>query len=129
MHKVARLHTLFGLCFIVVGLGIGVYMGASGNHTQKVTHAHILLIGFVLSLLYSSIYRLWIDDAPSKLAVAQLALHHLGAVGIGAGLFLMFGGVATEEALGPLLGTASNLVFLSAILMLVIFVRSGKRAG
>ncbi|MCL4745167.1 MAG: hypothetical protein KJZ83_07110 [Burkholderiaceae bacterium] len=124
--KIARLHTLFGLCFVIVGLAVGVYMGASGNHTQQVTHAHILLIGFVLSLLYASIYRLWIPEGPSKLALAQLVLHHLGAVGLGVALFMLFGQIATEASLGPLLGIASNAVLLAAVLMLVIFLRSAK---
>ncbi len=126
--KIARLHTLFGLFFVIVGLSIGVYMGASGNHTQQVTHAHILLIGFVLSLLYASIYRLWIPEGASRLAIAQLALHHLGAVALAVALFMLFGKVAPEASLAPLLAIASNAVLLAAVLMLVIFLRSAKKA-
>ena len=36
--------------FLIVGITIGSYMGGSGDHTLAVSHAHINLLGFTLSI-------------------------------------------------------------------------------
>ena len=75
MIKIARWHTLCGLALAIAGMGLGIYMAASHDHGQHVTHAHLLLLGFVVSVLYGLIYRIWIPGQDSRLAWLQLALH------------------------------------------------------
>jgi len=126
MYIIARRHTLFGLCFAVVGMGLGIYMAASHNHQQHVTHAHLLLVGFVVSLVYAGVYRLWLADEPSTLARVQLVLHHIGTVFMSLGLFLLYGRWMAPAMLEPLLALASIAVLLAAVLMLVLFVRATR---
>lgn len=71
------------------------------NYGELVAHAHILLIGFVLSFVY------------------------------GVGLFLVYGGIVSEPTMGPILGTGAVCVLLAMLLMLHMVIRfgSGVRAA
>ncbi len=68
-------------------------MAESGNRRQLVTHAHILLTGFAVSLFYAIIHKLWLPQPNKAVARAQFVLRQLAAVGLLLGLLLMFGGV------------------------------------
>lgn len=126
ISSISRWHVMFGLGFAVLGMALGIYMAISKNHGQHVTHAHVLLLGFVVSVLYGAIYRLWLAAASARLATIQTGLHQVGSVLIVSGLFLLFSGTATEDALGPLLGGGSIAAISSAVLMLYQFVRAGQ---
>ena len=116
---------MFGLCFAVLGMALGIYMAISKNHVQHVTHAHILLLGFVVSVLYGAIYRLWLASTSGRLVTIQTGLHQIGSVLLVAGLFFLYSGAATEDSLGPLLGAGSIAVISSAVLMFYQMVRVG----
>jgi len=47
-------YVVWALSYAAVGLVLGIYMAATHNHAELVTHAHILLIGFVVSLIVRS---------------------------------------------------------------------------
>jgi len=55
-----RKYLVWALGYAVAGMCVGLYMGASGNHGEMVAHAHILLIGFAVSLFYGLIHKLWL---------------------------------------------------------------------
>ena len=44
-----RHYVLSALGYGLLGLVLGLYMSASGQHQQLVTHAHIMLVGFLLA--------------------------------------------------------------------------------
>ena len=118
-----RKYLLFSLAYVALGMGLGVYMGASHNHVQLVTHAHILLVGFVVSFLYSLVHKLWLHQPSRGLANAQFLLHQFGAALMFVGLFLLFGGFVPEPTIGPVLGIASVIVLLAALLMIVLVLK------
>jgi len=119
-----REYLVFALAYVVVGMGLGLYMGASQNHGQLVTHAHPLLVGFVVSFIYAIIHKLWLPAPGRGLAHAQLVLHQLGALVMCAALFGMFAGFGSEDSLGPVLGIASAAVLAGAVLMVVLVAKS-----
>ena len=47
----SRRYLVWALCYAAIGMALGIYMAASHNHGELVTHAHVLLVGFVLSLV------------------------------------------------------------------------------
>ncbi len=49
-----RQYVITALGYGLLGLLLGIYMAHSQNHLQHVTHAHIMLIGFVVSLSTAS---------------------------------------------------------------------------
>ena len=116
--QIARWHVTFGLGFAVIGMALGIYMAVSQNHAEHPTHAHILLLGFVVSVLYGVVYKLWLAGTSARMAALQTVLHELGATVLAVALFLLFGGQATEATLGPILGFGSICALLGAVLML-----------
>ena len=117
-------YLVWALCYAVAGMGVGIFMGMSQNHAQHVTHAHILLVGFVTSLIYGVIHKLWLIDKMPRLAMAQFIVHHVGAVTMFVGLLLLFGNVLPLAQLDPMLALASLTVTLGVVLMLVMVVKS-----
>ena len=114
--------TSFG--YAILGLTLGIYMAATKNTGQLVTHAHILLIGFVLSFIYGLCHKLWLDNLVSKLSLAQFYIHQIGTAGVVIGLFLYFGQFVAIETIDPLLAASSIAILISMILMKVLFVKA-----
>ncbi|MEO5830747.1 MAG: TonB-dependent receptor [Rhodanobacter sp.] len=118
-----RKFLLCGFAYAVVGMGLGVYMGASGNHVLFIAHAHILLVGFVVSFIYALVHKLWMTGSTGRLAGFQFYLHQFAALVMTSGLVLLFGGVLPETTLGPVLGVATVGVLLAMMLMAWMVVR------
>ena len=113
--------TAFG--YAILGLSLGIFMAASKNHGQHVTHAHIMLIGFLLSFIYGLCHKLWLNNSTSKLAIIQFYVHQLGSAVVLLGLFLLYGQFVDLETIDPVLAAASITVFAGVILMKIEFVR------
>ena len=123
-----RKYVLWAFGYAIVGLALGIYMAASKNHGQLVTHAHIMLVGFLLSFVYGLCHRLWLKDTAPRLALTQYYLHHAGSLVLLTGLFLMYSGRVDADTAGPILGLSSIAVFASLVMMKILFIRS-TRAG
>jgi hypothetical protein len=119
---------LTSLGYAILGLALGIFMAASKNHGHLVTHAHIMLIGFVVSFIYALCHKLWLNNSDSKLASAQYYVHQVGTFFIVIGLFLYYGKFVTLETIDPVLAAASITVFIGMILMKVLFIKSMKSA-
>lgn len=105
--------TAFG--YAILGLLLGIYMAASKNHGQYVTHAHIMLIGFLLSFVYGLCHKLWLNNSTSKLAIAQFYVHQIGSFVVLLGLFLLYGQFVALETIDPILAAASITVFVGVV--------------
>ncbi len=119
-----RKYLLWALGYAALGMALGVYMGASENHGQLVTHAHILLVGFVVSLVYGVIHKLWLGSNTSWLAKPQFFAHQAGAALMISGLFLLYGGFVPPSQIGPVLGIASVIVLAGVLMMLFMVVKT-----
>lgn len=123
-----RKFVLSSLGYGIIGLTLGIFMAASKDHGQLVTHAHIMLVGFVLSFIYGLCHKLWLDNSTSKLAIAQFYIHQTGALVLLIGLFLAYGNFVPIDTIDPLLAVASIVVFTGLILMKILFIKASKRA-
>ncbi|PWE16664.1 TonB-dependent receptor [Marinicauda salina] len=115
--KIERLHLLIGLAWLLAGMGLGDAMGRSGDHGQMPTHAHIMLLGGVLSVSWAVLYRVF-ALAQGLVAWIQFVLHHAGAAVMVGALYMLYGGRAEEAALGPVLGISGYLVMASVLAMI-----------
>lgn len=118
-----RIHLTIGLLWLLAGMLLGEHMGRTGDHTQMPTHAHIMLLGGALSVLWALIYRVF-GLATGLLAWIQTGLHHLAALAMIVALYMLYGQLATEAALGPVLGLASIGAVVSVLLVLVLSLRT-----
>lgn len=123
-------YLIWALSYAIVGMSLGIYMGASGNHIQHPTHAHILLVGFVVSLSYGIIHKLWLSDFPAvSLARAQFIAHHTGAITMFIALFMLFAQIVPPQHLEPVLAIAAITVLSAAVMMLVLVLKSLRVIG
>lgn len=124
-----RKYLICALCFAVVGMALGIYMAASHDHGQFIAHAHILLVGFVASLIYAVIHKLWLSAGDSRLAKTQFLTHLLGAIVMSIGLFLLYGGFVAQATMDSILAVASIAVWAGVVMMLIMAAKSRPAAG
>jgi len=125
--KVDRLHLVMGLLWLLAGMALGEHMGRTADHAQMPTHAHIMLVGGVLPILWAILNRVW-KMGSGLVAWAQLALHHAGAAVMIVALYKLYGG-GNGETLGPILGISAMLVILATVLMLFMAIRARPDAS
>lgn len=101
--QITRGFLLFGSLYLLIGIFFGMHMGASGDHSLAPVHAHILLIGFVLSSIFGLSYGAIQGLREARFAKAHLWLHQIGAALLSLGLFLLMAGHIPEETIGPFL--------------------------
>ncbi|MCP5169707.1 MAG: TonB-dependent receptor [Hahellaceae bacterium] len=123
-----RKFVLSGLIYAMIGMSLGIYMAASKDHGELVTHAHIMLAGFVVSFIYGLCHKLWLHNDTSLLAAVQFYIHQIGVAVMLSGLFLLYGHFVSLEVLDPILALSSMTVFVGMILMTVLFVKSAKNS-
>jgi hypothetical protein len=124
MKSFDRKYLICALGYAAAGMALGIYMGISRNHGQLTTHAHIMLVGFVTSLIYAVIHRLWLTAPARMLATAQFVLHQAGSLGMFVGLLLIYGRGAPEALVGPLMGASTLALILGVLLMLIMVLRT-----
>jgi hypothetical protein len=59
MKKIDRYFVALGVTYLVIGMGLGLHMGAIHNFELAPVHAHINLVGFTLHAIFGVAYRLW----------------------------------------------------------------------
>lgn len=118
-----RKFVISALCYALLGMVLGIYMAASKDHSQFVTHAHIMLVGFVVSFIYALCHKLWLGNPSGRLACVQFYLHQLGALVMSIGLCLLYGRLMPAERLDPLLAVSSLAVLIAMGIMLALFMR------
>ena len=119
----------FGTAVVYGALGVllGTIMGATEDHSQLVTHAHMLLIGWVSFAIFGFFYHLFPGRASSVLARVHFGLAQISYLVLIAALFLIFSGNPGVGA--PIAGVASVAYLLSFVLFAVIampVVRGGR---
>ncbi|MEX0900094.1 MAG: TonB-dependent receptor [Gammaproteobacteria bacterium] len=123
-----RKYLVIALIYGALGMLLGIFMAATQNHAQHVTHAHLLLVGFVVSFVYAVIHRVWLGESRGIVPTLQFVLHHVGTVGMISGLFLMYSGRAAPATLEPLMAGSSLAVLAGLLLMLFLTMKLRGRA-
>ena len=119
-----RKFLITAFAYAILGIALGIFMAASHNHSQLVTHAHIMLIGFLMSFAYALCYKLWLVNPNQKLVQSQFVLHQVGTLGTVVGLFSLYGKYIVLEVIDPILALSSFLVFIAVILMTILIIKS-----
>ncbi|MBR9868271.1 MAG: TonB-dependent receptor [Oceanospirillales bacterium] len=114
------------LIYAVIGMSLGIFMAASQNHGQMVTHAHIMLAGFVVSFIYALCHKLWLGSSDNSLKQIQFYVHQIGVAVMSLGLFLLYGDLILPEAIEPILAVSSFFVLSGMIMMIILFIKSAK---
>lgn len=117
-----------GVLAVLVGVSLGIWMGANENFTLRPVHAHINLIGWASMMLFGLVYRVIPEAAKGWMPVAHFVLAAVGFLIMMPSLSLMLMG---NTALVPFLVVSEVMVFVSLLLFAVIVFRAtgGKSAA
>ena len=102
--------------YFLMGVGLGIYMGASGDHVLIPVHAHFNLLGWVSLALIGLIYRQFPKAGSHRLATVQFWLHNVGLL---VAMVLLIGLLRGNTALDPLIGVASVVIGASVVLFAI----------
>lgn len=117
--NISRGFLVIGSLYLLVGIGMGMHMGASGDHTLAPVHAHINLLGFALMSIFGLAYRAIPGLAEGWMPKAHFWLHQIGAIILLIGLTLLMLGKAEEASIGPILGIFEIFILVGTILWTV----------
>jgi cbb3-type cytochrome oxidase subunit 1 len=108
--------------YMVIGLGMGLVMGISGNFSLTSVHAHIALLGWATMAITGIVYLVMPDCARSKLVTFHFWGHNVA-------LPLMVASLAVKDYvradMGPVIGAGSTLVLVSLVLFAINLFRNG----
>jgi cbb3-type cytochrome oxidase subunit 1 len=116
MSNVGRNYILIALVWLLVGMSVGLWVGATNALEYRSLHITIMMLGFVLLGIYGAIYRLWPQLQTARLAPLQFWLSTVGVL-------LMNIGTLIQAQGGSILvdGTGAALVFSGAIGLIFLF--------
>jgi cbb3-type cytochrome oxidase subunit 1 len=129
MQGVARNFFTMAVVYSLVGMTLGLSMAMSHDHSQLPTHAHIMVLGWVMSAVFAFFYHLVPAARSSKLATIHFWLAAVSSVGMVIGLYMLYGGNPSVE---PVLGICAMAYFAATVLFAFIALRAlwgGETAG
>lgn len=109
--------------YALIGMGVGIYMAASHDHSLAPAHAHWLLLGWVSMFIYGVFYKLF-PAVSARLAAWHWWIANIGLIVMVAGIaFIVTGNPARGE---PFAGVGA-LINISGMLLFAINVFRGVR--
>lgn len=120
-NRFVRLSVVYAL----IGMALGIFMAASGDHSEMPTHAHINLLGYVSMMLYGLFYKHYPQAAKGGLPTVHFWLANIGLIGITIGIGLYYGGVPEAE---PLAAASSFVAIAGMAVFAVVVFRATSRA-
>jgi len=126
-EKLSQRWFLAAITYFVIGVGFGVYMGASGNHVLSSAHSHISLLGWGSMGLTGVLYRSFPAAAETRLAAWHFWLYQLAVPVLLLAVIALYSGANEADAVA---GIASMVVLVSVLLFwwAIFTARDGKTA-
>jgi len=100
-----------GIVYLLIGMGLGVYMGATKDFSLHPVHAHVNLLGWTLFAISGLIFHAFPQLEQSVLAKIYFWLYNVSVPVTLVCLYLFLNGNA---AIDPILGLGSVLITVSA---------------
>ena len=117
MKAIDTTYVAIGALWLIVGMVLGIVMGASENFLFTPVHAHINLVGFACHAIFGMAYRQWPSMKASPLAAYQFWIFVIATPVTLIGLvFTLTGGPALPTIVGSL-----GLVVGAALFALLIW--------
>ncbi|MGB3278895.1 MAG: hypothetical protein WBA92_06855 [Pseudorhodobacter sp.] len=116
-----RLYVVTAFVWLICGMVFGIFLGITDQLNLSNTHAHMGLLGFVLSILFGLLHRGWPEMREGRLAIWQYGIYQVGAVILVAGKYQ----IDTTQS-SPIVAPGSLIVVLGTALMGWLFLTSAK---
>jgi hypothetical protein len=106
------------VCFVIIGMIIGIIMAASGDHSVFPAHAHLNLVGWVSFFLIGIFYRLHPALDASRVAMIQVVIWICGTIILFCGIAAIYLGHPDLEPIA----IAGSFIVLGDMLWFAYFV-------
>lgn len=110
-----------GVLSALIGMSLGVWMGANQDFVLRPVHAHINLLGFASMMLFGLVYRAFPEAARGRLPMAHFVLSVLGFLVLMPALTLM---LLSYQVPTVVLAVSEIMLVLSMLLFTVIIFRA-----
>ncbi|HYE00151.1 MAG TPA: hypothetical protein VEH84_12270 [Alphaproteobacteria bacterium] len=128
MTRISDYCLRFGVLAGLAGMGLGIAMAASHDHSQMPLHAHVNLLGWVSMVLYGLVYRVIPAAGASALARWQFLMAAAGIIVMVPGLGFI--GAGNQEMGEPFAVVGSLLTIAAMVLFVtVVFRATGSAAA
>ena len=116
MANISNWFFRLAVCWLLVGVTLGLVMAGTGDHSAFPAHAHINLLGWVTMSIFAVFYRLFPAAAATKLAKAHFWIYVPAHLVQMITLFMLVRGNPSVE---PVLAIASCVVAAGIIVFAV----------
>ena len=109
--------------YFVLGVSLGIVMGATNNFTLRPVHVHLNLLGWVSMALFGLIGHFYPATLRGRVANIQFWLYNLGVPTL---LALLTALLLGNAAVGPVLGAVSVVVGVAVLLFAYLVLANVK---
>lgn len=125
MPRIAQLYFKTAVLFLIIGIGMGLNMAISQDHSVIGAHAHCNLLGWVTMAIFGGYHALNPRKAERRLAMIQYCVYTAGVVLMVPSLYLMLLGNAAME---PIVAISSIITFIG-VLLFAFIIFSGEEVA
>ena len=125
MPPISRFYFGMAILYLMTGIGVGLHMAISQDHSAVAAHAHINLLGWVTSAVFGGYYALDPDKARGWLPWTQCTVYTIGLIVMLPALYLLYTGRPEVE---PLVAAGSMAVALGVVLFAAVVFTRGRRS-
>jgi hypothetical protein len=111
--------------YALAGMGLGIVMGASGDHSLAPLHAHVNLLGWASLAVMGAFYGIAGDRTPARLAWANFAISNIGNLITLPMLAMVLQGA---PPIAPVISTGEILIVLGMALFGVAVLKVGRNS-
>ena len=112
--NISRNFLLIGAIYLLIGLILGMYMGAKGDYSLSLLHAHANLLGFALTAIFALVYKLFPMMSDSGMGRLHFWLHSIGTLGVIVMIFLLESERIDHAQMAPVAPISELFVVLGA---------------
>jgi uncharacterized protein involved in response to NO len=113
MTGAARNFFALAIIYAICGMLLGLVMGISQDHSQMPTHAHTMVLGWLMSAFFAFFYHQFPKINQSRLAMVHFWLTAVSGIVMLISLYFIFSGNTAAE---PVTGIASSVFFVGMLL-------------
>lgn len=125
MSKISLAFFGAAVVYALIGMVLGVIMGASGDHTLSPVHAHINLLGWATLALMGAFYGIAGDRSPARIAWINFLVSNVGnLVTLPLLAMLMLG----DQSVIPVMAVGEVLLVLGMVIFAYAIFTVGRRA-
>lgn len=121
MPIIAKKYFVTAICFLVVGIGVGLKMSIAHDYAAAGAHVHINLLGWVTMAVFGTFHALNPRGADTRFAKVQYYVYTGGVLVMMPALYLLLTG---NPSLEPVVAVSSLVVFVGILMFAAIIFRT-----